>query len=137
MRPVTIVTFERLMFAMLALGLVHAWSNFHKVTALPRGFVLTLIALTFALVIVLTLLVSLRRSKVAMWILIVLFVLGLPALVTTLRLAWVGAVTALAAGSDGLQSLLQLVAYGLLFTPSARRWLNNETTLDDLGETFA
>ncbi len=137
MRPATIVWFERLIFAMLALGLVQAWLNFDKLAALPRSFVLMVSAVMVALIILLTLLVSRRRSRVAMWISIVLFVLGLPALVTTMKLMLIGAVTALAAGMDVLQALLELIAYGLLFTPSARRWLNRETTLDDLGETFA
>ena len=137
MRPATIVTFERLIFAMLALGLVQLWSNLQKLTTLPKGFVLMIAAAMVALIILLTLLVSRRRSKVAMWISIVLFLLGLPALVTTVRLMLAGVVMPLAGGMDVMQNLLELIAYGLLFTPSARRWMNKETTLDDLGETFS
>jgi len=137
MRPAAIAWFERLIFAMLALRLVQAWSNADKRIELPRSFLLMVAAAMVALIVLLTLLVSRRRSKVAMWVSIVLFVLGLPALVTTMELTRRGAVTALTAGSDILQNLLELIAYGLLFTPSARRWMNKETTLDDLGETFA
>jgi hypothetical protein len=137
MRPTTIVIFERLISAMLGLGLISTW--FYRDALMPGGSIvpLAVAAVMFTLIILLTLLVSRRRSKVAMWISIVLFVLGLPALVTTMELTRRGAVTALTAGSDVLQNLLELIAYGLLFTPSARRWMNKETTLDDLGETFA
>jgi hypothetical protein len=137
MRPATIIWFERLIFAMLALGSIQAWSNIHRRIELPRSTLLLVAVVMVGLVTCLTLLVSRRRSKVAMWILIALFLLGLPALFMTIRLARVGGVTGLAAASDLLQNLLQLVAYGLLFTPSARRWMNKEVTLDDLGETFA
>lgn len=137
MRPATIVAFERLIFAMLALGLVQLWSNLRTLTAPSKNFVLIIAVVMVALIVLLTLLVSRRRSKIAMWIAIVLFVLGIPALVSTVKLALVGAVTALGAGMDVVQNLLELVAYSLLFTPSARRWMNRETTLDDLGETFA
>jgi hypothetical protein len=137
MRPATIVTFERLIFAALALGLVQSW--FDRDQLMPRGSVVAVAtaAVMFALIILLTLRVSRWRSKVAMWSSIVLFVIGLPSLVMTMELTRRGAVTGLAAVSSIMQTLLQLIAYGLLFTPSARRWLNKEATLDDLGDTFA
>jgi hypothetical protein len=137
MRPATIVTFERLIFATLALGLVQAWLNRERL--MPGGSLVVLLVMIvmIALLVFLTLLVSRRRSKVAMWISIILWVLGLPALVRTMLLSLAGDVTMLAAVMDILQNLIALVAYAVLFMPSARRWLNKEVTLDDLGETFA
>lgn len=134
MRPVTIVNFERIILATLALGAVQTWLGWDRLAALssvPRLIVTDIFS--FGLVILLTLLVSRRRSKVAMWISIVLFVLGLPVIVL---LAVKGEMVGSALISI-VQTIGQFVAYGLLFTPSARRWMNKETTLDDLGETFA
>jgi hypothetical protein len=134
MRPATIVNFERLIFATLALGLVQTWLGWDSLVRLSSvGQLVMTDVFTFGLVILLTLLVSRRRSKVAMWISIVLFVLGLPFVALL-------AAKGLMVGSTLIsiaQTLGQLVAYGLLFTPSARRWLNKEATLDDLGDTFA
>ncbi|MDB5673998.1 MAG: hypothetical protein JWM65_980 [Sphingomonas bacterium] len=134
MRPATIVNFERLIFATLALGLVQTWLGWDSLVRLSSvGQLVMTDVFTFGLVILLTLLVSRRRSKVAMWISIVLFVLGLPFVALL-------AAKGLMVGSTLIsvaQTLGQIVAYGLLFTPSARRWLNKEATLDDLGDTFA
>lgn len=75
--------------------------------------------LTFGLMIALVLFVSRRRSKIAMWILIVMFLIGLPFFFkmisqgALLGAVWIGIA----------QTLGQFVAYGLLFTASARNWL--------------
>jgi ABC-type Mn2+/Zn2+ transport system permease subunit len=134
MRPATIVNFERLIFATLVLGLGQTWLAWDSLRQMSS--VMSIAAtdiFTFGLIILLTLLVSRRRSKVATWISIAMFVLGLPVVALLLF-------KGLMVGSaliSLVQTLGQIVAYGLLFTPSARRWLNKETTLDDLGETFA
>ena len=89
MRPKAIVYFEWIVFGTLALGLVQdylAWDSLIAVAgttqADPRTFLILTQALTFGLIIVLTLLISRRRSIVAMWISIILFVLGLPMVLT-------------------------------------------------------
>ena len=68
---------------------------------------------------------SRRRSKIAMWILIALGALDL-------SLTALGIIQAV---SDiiwaALESIGQVVAYGLLFTPSARRWMRREDEKDE------
>ena len=70
----------------------------------------------------LTLLVSRRRNKSAMWVFIALFVLALllfvPQILTgpRFRSEILGVVGFIGEG----------VAFGLLFTPSARRWMRRE-----------
>jgi hypothetical protein len=120
MRPATIVAFESIIFATMGLGLVQLWLDWEGLTRVASaGFTLTVLLITFGLVCGLTLLVSRRRSKIAMWISIGLFVLGLPMVFSV-------AASGLLIGSawvTALQTVGQLVAYGLLFTPSARSWL--------------
>ena len=119
MRPRTIIYFEWIIFATLALGVLQSWIDWDRAIQMAfAGFVLTVRIFTFGVIAGLTLLVSRRRSNVAMWILLALFALGIPIffkIVSSgllLGSAWISA----------LQLVGQLVAYGLLFTPSARLW---------------
>jgi hypothetical protein len=70
----------------------------------------------------LTLLVSRCRSKIAMWVSIAMFALGLPGFVHTIARGQVLGSEVIAV----LQGIGQAAAYCLLFTPSARRWMNRE-----------
>lgn len=122
MRPKTIVAFETNMFATLGLGSIHVWLDWDRlVQTTSPGFALSLLTLTFGLIGGMTILVSRRRSKIAMWILIGLFVLGLPMFFSLaasgvlIGSAWISA----------LQTVGQLVAYSFLFTSSARSWLRS------------
>jgi hypothetical protein len=85
------------------------------------------------LVATLTLLISRRRSKIAMWVSIAVFALGLFAVFvqSTTNGAWVGSDIILQA----LENIAQVVGYGLLFTPSARRWMRREED-EKLREVF-
>jgi len=129
MRPSSIIWFERIIFATLVLGVLQSFLSWDQATALvaniersPTAVVLIVQGFSFLIVATLTLLVSRRRSKVAMWISIALLILGMPAFVALLA-------QGLVLGS-GLISLLQVlgqfVAYGLLFTPASRRWMRGE-----------
>ena len=72
---------------------------------------------------------SRRRSKIAMWILIALGALDL-------SLTALGIIQAV---SDIIWAALESIgqAYGLLFTPSARRWMRREDEKDEkLREVF-
>jgi len=124
MRPQTIVNFERIIFATLFLGLIQSYLGWSQATQMASvGFILTVQVFTFCLIIGLTLLVSRRRSKVAMWVSIVLFACGIPLLLRIISqgiLLGSGWITV-------LQSVGQVVAYGLLFSPSARSWLNESS----------
>ena len=80
-----------------------------------QGFVL-------AAFITLTLLVSRRRSKVAKWILIALAIVGLPfAVLHYAKGLYLGAPLI-----GLIQTVMQLIAYGLLFTDQSRRWFRRE-----------
>ncbi|MBO0755136.1 MAG: hypothetical protein J2P54_04700, partial [Bradyrhizobiaceae bacterium] len=78
----------------------------------------------------LALLVSRRRSKIAMWVSITLFALDA---VFVTRVVLIGTVSPIEIAIRGLAVLIvKGVAYSLLFTPSARRWMNREDKLLDV-----
>jgi len=121
MRPQTIVNFERIVFATLILGLLQSYLGWERSAQMTSaGFVITVQAVTVGLIAGLTLLVAHRRSRVAKWIMIVLFALGLPVFFKTishgapLSSVWI---TVLQTGG-------QLIAYSLLFSDSARYWFS-------------
>ncbi|MGK6354437.1 hypothetical protein ACMGDH_04330 [Sphingomonas sp. DT-207] len=122
-RPQTIIYFEWIIFATLLLGFVQsylAWDHTIAVTgASPASLKLSQI-FTAAIIATLTLLVSRRRSKIAMWVSIAMFALGLPVFISFFASGLVGGSGVISA----VQVAGQLVAYGLLFTASARRWMN-------------
>ena len=134
-RPKTIVYFEQIIFGVLLLGVLYNYLSWDQIigealakdATLDRNtaFVIAIAAITFNYVLVgtLTLLVSRRRSKIAMWVLIALSALVLS------RFALDIVQSQLLLVSDiipVLQCIGQVLAYGLLFTPSARRWMNRE-----------
>jgi len=134
-RPKTIVYFEQIIFGVLLLGVFYNYLSWDQIigealakdATLDRNtaFVIAIAAITFNYVLVgtLTLLVSRRRSKIAMWVLIALSALVLS------RFALDIVQSQLLLVSDiipVLQCIGQVLAYGLLFTPSARRWMNRE-----------
>lgn len=122
-RPNGVVWFERIIIATLALGLLNIWLAWPKVAAV-RGpaFLLTTQLLTLAVLLALALFISRRRSNIAKWIMVGLFVLGLPIVFQQ--------------GASGqshgalpitlIQIIGQVVAYALLFTPASRRWFKRE-----------
>lgn len=131
MRPKTIVYFEMIMIAALILRaskFVAEWDGMIRIAGIP----LAILAVVFNLgwILVLTLLVSRRRSKVAIWISIALFAVSLPFLFTTVSKG----VFAAAGLIPVVQALAQLVAYRLLFTPSAKMWLAGEPTAEESSE---
>ncbi|HEY2529815.1 MAG TPA: hypothetical protein VGJ20_18040 [Xanthobacteraceae bacterium] len=124
MRPKTIVYFEWIIFGTLVLGAFQSYLDWDRaVTVYPNPAVLIIFPIfMFVLGGTLILLVSRRRSKIAMWVLIATSVLDL--------LGFLVAANGLLESDDiimaALQEIAQVVAYGLLFTPSARRWMNRE-----------
>ena len=146
MRPKPIVYFEWLYLATLLMGVVQSYLNWDrllvvmaKVSSNPSFIILVTQVLTFALIITLVLIISRRRSKVAMWIMIVLFVLGLPTVIRTLTssAAAIGAISPLSTLITIVQMAGQLAAFGLLFTPAARRWMNRQEGPAELRDTFS
>ncbi len=124
MRPQSIVSFERLMFFTLLLGLGQAcWDDSHKFTEAALRFALTVQIVTLLAILGLVLLVSRGRSTVAKWISIVLFLLGLPAFLMQLSYG----VQLGSFSISVLQLAAQAIAIALLFTPPSRRWFRSET----------
>jgi hypothetical protein len=134
MRPQAIIWFERLNLSTLVLGVVQSWLAWDALMKIGQSvaFILGVQIFSFGLVIALTLLVSRRRSKVAMWVLIVFFVLGLPTMFKVLRDGMLFGSHAISA----IQTIAQFAALALLFTGPARRWMNRESDTD-LGDVFA
>jgi hypothetical protein len=138
-RPKTIVYFERITLGMILLGVLQSYLTWDRVAqaaaAYPGGArpIIIMLIFTFALFATLTLLVSRRRSKIAMWILIALFALGLYGIVESVTREQLGSALIMTA----LGQIVQGVALGLLFTPSARRWMNREDEKNErLREVF-
>ncbi len=137
MRPATIVNFERLMFASLAIGIAQAaigWDGISDAAAGRSGNALLSIIGAWAAVILITttvtLFVSRRRSRIAMWIGILLCLIGLLSVARDIR-------NDVLIGTGWLilaQTGAQVVAYVLLFTPSARSWMNWEDEDEDYPE---
>ncbi|QAY75958.1 hypothetical protein [Sphingosinicella sp. BN140058] len=125
MRPRSILIFERLFLASLAIGLVQAWLGWDALVGRAAadghglGMVLTLLGLTFFTLAGLALLVSRGRQASAKWVLTLLCALGLPLVLASLRRGSIVGSHPLALVQAGLQvaSLLPL------FTGEARRWL--------------
>jgi hypothetical protein len=135
-RPKTIVYFERIMFGILLLG------TLQLLAIAPVATWYILILIFSLLVVTLTLLVSRRRSKVAMWILIAWFVLNVTNAIWLILLESNIIVATVSIGAEAririlLQGTGQAAALGLLFTRSARRWMNREDEKNErLREVF-
>jgi hypothetical protein len=133
MRPKSIIYFERVFLGTLALGVLQsflAWKDLMRISTPANAIFIQVF--TFAILTTLTLFVSRRRSKIAMWISIAMFVLGLP-------LFFIIVAKGLLMGSgfvSAVQAVGQLAAYALLFTPSARAWMNREPTAAQVLENF-
>jgi|SRR5215471_4008254 len=133
-RPKSIVYFEWIIFGTLLVGVLQVYLIWDQAIAraiaenapLDRNtavaLILTVEIFNNVLVGTLTLLVSRRRSKIAMWVSIALFAVSHSVWFIDPPMDWLGSETILSA----LQTVGQVVAYGLLFTPSARRWMRRE-----------
>jgi uncharacterized membrane protein len=133
MRPKTIVYFEWIIFGTILLNVLHIYLRWdaRAAAAHPDAMLNYIIIAVFIFVlnVTLTLLVSRRRSRIAMWVLIAIFGLAAPSAVVQ----W----TREPLGSDiikPVQLMGVLLAYVLLFTPSARRWMSRKD--EKLREVF-
>jgi hypothetical protein len=130
-RPKTIVYFDWIIFGTLLLGILDSYLSWDAIVWAARSnrnnppvaFALTILIFSFVLVGALTLLVSRRRSKIATWVLI-----ALAALVLSHTVFGTFQARRLLASDiiPVLQGIAQVLAYSLLFTPSARRWMRRE-----------
>ena len=122
-RPREILWFERIILATLCLGALNSWLAWPQLVAMAGPtFVITVQLLTFGLMLGLTLLISRRRSNIAKWISVAMFLLGLPFWVQQM-------LSGTAPGSMSItwtQFALQVCAYLLLFAPASRSWFNKK-----------
>ena len=120
MRPKTILAFEALFLASLAVGAVQSFAGWDSLaTRGSAGEMLTLLALTFGTLSGLALLVSRGRSRAAKWVLVLLCLVGLPLFVRSWNSGSVVGLDWLAL----VQAGMQVAALALLFTREARAWL--------------
>jgi hypothetical protein len=134
-RPKTIVYFEWIIFGTIVLGVLQVylgWDRIVQTASLHNSSVapiLIRLIFDFGLIGTLTLLVSRRRSKTATWVLIAWFALGLFGfLVQSITDGRLGLDVIMTAVGE----IAEVVACGLLFTPTARRWMSRED--EKLGE---
>lgn len=140
MRPRPILAFEGLMLGTVALSWLHfaltwTWQSLRlaSITRQPLIFLSATIAITTALFVVLTLLVSRRRSRIAAGVLLALFAFSIPTFVRTFTQGSPSGYTLLAE----VQIVGHLVAYVLLFLPSSRAWFRRDDEKPDLSATFS
>jgi hypothetical protein len=142
-RPKTIVYFEWIIFGTILLSVLRAYLYDPVIgqIATDRVFdlrfeVMLVVGILVPVLIfplTLTLLVSRRRSKIAMWVLIAWFVLGLSLFLVSLVQSigeLLGSEIVPVIGRI-LQFISESAAVGLLFTPCARRWMRREDKLLD------
>ena len=123
-RPKTIVYFERMIFGVILFALLLDYLSLDRVLPADRNPYLAFQIGTFVVIGTLALLVSRRRSKIAMWVSLALFALDA---VFVTRVVLLGTVSPIETAIRGLTVLIvKGVAYSLLFTASARRWMNRE-----------
>ena len=114
------MAFERLFLFSLAIGAVQAWIGWDALKERAgAGEMAALLALTFASLGGLALLVSLGRSRSAKWVLAILCALGLPLMLASYERSTIIGSLPLAI----VQAGLQVASLGLLFTAAARKWL--------------
>lgn len=123
MRPESIANFERLFLGSMALTMIYTVATWND-TPIPFATWIAVVAviLSLGLNLLLILLVSRRRSRIAKWILVVFYVLSAPMIVW----AWI---TDPGAGwplMDAVLLVMQVGGLALLFTPSARAWLKEK-----------
>ncbi len=120
MRPRNIILFERLFIAGFAVAILADAVDFPKLgVPAPVWLVATVQAMVFAVLAGLVLLVSRRRSRVAMWIIVFLFLLGLPITLNNLYVT----PTRPGVWLVLLETAMQAVAVAYLFTKPAQVWM--------------
>lgn len=122
-KPNHIKYFERAWLISLAIGVVIS-----ALSSQGMGITAALMqTIVFVILLINILLISRKRSNIAKWVLIVMFVLGVPMYVPLLSIL-------LSAGFVGVLSLLQLtvqlVGVYFLFTHQSRQWFSRTQDVD-------
>jgi len=120
MRPNSVIWFERLFLATLAIGVLQSAYGWNAaVAASSVALVLTVMIVTFALILGLVFLVSRKRSRIALAVLVLLFAIGLPGFYKIITSGPFFGVESVAL----LQTVMELVALVFIFTPESRAWM--------------
>ena len=127
-RPKSIIWFELLSIGAILISLIPMYQFLETMRngAVSTPGVVGAVLVSLGLPLLLTLLVSRKRSNIAKWIYVLLMAVGFIAIarvlltVGTADLDYVGAAV----------TVLQAVTVGLLFTGSARAWLGGTDTPD-------
>ena len=137
MRPQSIVMFDRLFLGSLAVSAASvaiSWDQMSRALAnepgvaevgLGSGFLAGLVAVGFAISLLLWFLVSRKASNAAKWILVVLAALSLISLPGMLGGPW-----DLTAILGIVSYVLEIAALGFLFRADAVAWLKGDSTAD-------
>ncbi len=118
-RPAAIAWFERLYIGSLAIAVAVMAAGWDSVGEVPTLVMLAGIVLGVLLPVGLVLLVSRMRSRIAQWVLIALFAIGLASNATIYDpgVNWGVDMVVL------VTTAMQMLAVALLFTRSARAWM--------------
>jgi len=137
MRPQSIIMFERLFLASLALGVLGFLLSYQQVAdvaandtgmrqlGLGTGFLIGVVAISYAVYLLLWYLIAHRASNAAKWILVVFTALGILLALPGLAGPWTSTL------------VLSVVVYALgilavihLFRPDAKAWLDGKPPAD-------
>ena len=126
--PISIIAFERRMLvSVVVFGILNISLNYDKLATYASTVELWVVTfLSVGFTVTLVLLVSRKRNVIAKWILIALFVVSLPKYVSNIVNNDFNLPTA-THGIQLLQTAMQAIALGLLFTPGARSWVTKGT----------
>jgi len=134
--PRNVVRFERLIYVSLVIGLIAALADFSRLTSL--GPILSIIAgnvAGLAAMVLLTWLIARRRKNWARWVLLALYVIGLPFVLGGLFISEVGDVKVGRANLFvmslvALQAIAQAAALVYVFSGEARAWFSGRGAPD-------
>ena len=116
--PSNVARFEQLFYASLCLGVFIFASDFDRLSRLgPASSMIGTVGLAIGVVGLLTWLIARRRQNWARWVMVVMYVVGLPFFVINMSEQGI-----LTVSLSAVQAVLQLVALVLLFTGNARPW---------------
>jgi hypothetical protein len=130
-RPLTIASFEKLFILTVLLSLLHFVHDVATVSnaAIMQVTLLRLVSVTILLILVL--LISRRRSQIAKWFLVIYLAVSVPFSLWLMisHMTW-STVATIGALLNLILTIIQVMvisaAIALLFTPTARAWLNRK-----------
>jgi len=137
MRPKSIIMFERLFLASLALGALSVVLNYQALTdlaandpsmrqvGLGSGFLIGILAVSYAIYLLLWYLIARRASSAAKWILVVFTVIGVLSDLPGLAGGW-NSTLALSL----VVYALEILAVVYLFRPDAKAWFDGQEQAD-------